>query len=254
MPVKPALFPRTIRFAKLNAAGNDFVCLDNTRGAYDRLLGSAVLREFVRRICRRGLAVGADGVMFACPPGGHAGADIVARFLEPDGSEAELCGNGTACFTHWTITSGLVPGPFIVIATAAGMARGRMLPREPGRVQVCVPDPRGLQRDLDVEVNGEPWRLDCLDTGVPHAVAYVEDLEGLDVGRWGPGIRYHATFQPRGVNANFVQVRGVGHIAVRTYEFGVEAETLACGTGSAAAAILTCLRYNWPRRNTAAGP
>jgi len=87
--------------------------------------------------------------------------------------------------------------------------------------------------------------LHHLNTGVPHAVAFVDSLESIDVDHWGSAIRHHAHFQPRGANANFVKVLEPGHIALRTFEFGVEAETLACGTGSAAAAILSCLCHDW---------
>ncbi|MFW6367177.1 MAG: hypothetical protein ACOC0L_00775, partial [bacterium] len=96
-----------------------------------------------------------------------------------------------------------------------------------------------------IEVKGEDWTVHTLVVGVPHAVTFVEDLEALDVAHWGPGIRYHSEFFPRGMNANFVEILEEGHIAVRTYEFGVESETLACGTGAAASAIISCLQHDW---------
>ncbi len=238
--------PAEINFTKLTAAGNDFVCIDNCGGGFDPLLASPGLPSFVRAVCRRGLGVGCDGLIFAGPLGNGAGVDICARFFEPDGTETELCGNGTACFTYWAITSGLVSKREVKILTAAGTATGKLNDDEPGRVCVCVPEPQDMQAGLELEIKGEPWWLDYIVTGVPHAVAYVENLEQLDVSHWGPGIRRHPHFQPRGVNANFVQILDVGRLAVRTFEYGVEAETLACGTGSAAAAILSCLRYGWP--------
>jgi diaminopimelate epimerase len=189
--------------------------------------------------------VGADGVIVALQQGNGDGIDICARFLEPDGSEAELCGNGTACFTFWAVEKGLVAKAEARILTPAGTAQGRVLNEREHKVRVCVPDPRDLRMDLQIEVKGSAWRVDAIDTGVPHAVAYVTGLERLDVQHWGPGIRHHELFAPRGVNANFVSVHGRGRIAIRTFEFGVEAETLACGTGSAAAAILTCVRHGW---------
>ncbi|NOY81486.1 MAG: diaminopimelate epimerase [Kiritimatiellaeota bacterium] len=233
-------------FTKLTAGGNDFICIDNTSGHFDGFLESSRLRPWISALCRRGLGVGADGVIFAGERGGGGGVDICARFLEPDGSEAELCGNGTACFTWWCLEKGLVHGPEVRILTAAGTAIGKAVEGRPGRVLVCVPDPRDLRLGLRLEVKCETWEVDYVVTGVPHAVAYVEDLAQLDVAHWGPGIRHHPRFAPRGVNANFVQVLDVGLLAIRTFEFGVEAETLACGTGSAAAAITTCLRYEWP--------
>jgi diaminopimelate epimerase len=242
--------PGSVRFCKLSAGGNDFICLDNTTGEYEALLSSPALACFVRALCRRGLAVGADGVIFACPKGRSRSAAIRARFLEPDGSEAELCGNGAACFTYWVTDKRLVRDRHLAILTAAGVAHGCRLRSERGdatRVRVCVPVPRVLELGVLVEAKGRVWALDHIVTGTPHAVAFVQNLQALDVAHWGPGIRHHPHFQPRGVNANFVQVLGVGQLAVRTFEFGVEAETLACGTGSAAAAIAACLREDWPR-------
>ena len=242
------MIPDRIEFTKMTAGGNDFICLDNSERAFSELINSEHWPGFVRSLCRRGLSIGADGVIVACERGSAGGIDIIARFLEPDGSEADLCGNGTACFTYWIVGKGLVDGPEVTILTAAGMARGRIADEEQGRVVVCVPDPRDLRMGLELNVKGETWQLDYLQTGVPHAVTFVDSLEHLDVDHWGPGIRYHSHFQPHGVNANFVKVLTEGHIAVRTYEFGVEDETLACGTGSVASAIITCLRYGWPRK------
>ena len=242
------MIPDRITFTKMTAAGNDFICLDNSDAAFSELIRSEHWPGFVRSLCRRGLSIGADGVIVACERGGSGGVDIIARFLEPDGSEADLCGNGTACFTYWIVGKGLVTGPEVTILTAAGIARGRIVDAEQGRVLVCVPDPRDLRMGLELNVKGETWQVDCLDTGVPHAVTFVDSLEHLDVYHWGPGIRYHERFQPGGINANFVKVLSEGHIAIRTYEFGVEDETLACGTGSAASAIITCLRHGWPAR------
>lgn len=241
------MLPSPIDFTKLNSAGNDFVCVDNTTGRFTPLLENPqILAKTIKAICRRGLAVGADGVVFACQIGDGAGIDIVARFFEPDGSEAKLCGNGTACFTYWAIHAGLVPGPAVTILTGAGTAQGRVDDEDPQRIRVCVPDPRNLAMDVAVDLHGDLWTLDLVDTGVPHAIAYVEHLDTLDLDFWGSGIRHHPHFGKAGVNANFVHVEAVGHISVRTFEFGVEAETLACGTGSAAAAILTALRHQWP--------
>ncbi|OPZ27999.1 MAG: Diaminopimelate epimerase [Lentisphaerae bacterium ADurb.BinA184] len=246
MPVTRVL-PDRIAFVKLNSAGNDFICLDNLAGAYDGLLASGGVGPFVRHLCRRGLSVGADGVVFALGAEGLAGADIVARFFEPDGSEAKLCGNGAACFTYWAVRQALVAGPDVCVLTRAGTARGRVNPAKPRQVRVCIPDPGRMQRNLHLDVAGETVTLDTLDTGVPHAVVAVEgDLDAVEVSRLGAAIRHHPRFAPDGVNVNFVKVIRPGHLAIRTFEFGVEAETLACGTGSAAAAILSALRNGWP--------
>ena len=239
--------PQTVQFTKVNAGGNDFICIDNTSGIYSELLESDHLPGFVRALCRRGLAVGADGVIFACETGAGGGVDIVARFMEPDGSEARLCGNGTACFAYWCLERGLVPGPEIHILTAAGTAQARPDPARPHRITVCVPNPRSLELCVDIWINREMRRVHLLDTGVPHAVAFVDDVDDVDVRVKGSAIRHHERFREMGgVNVNFTQVLEVGTIKVRTFEFGVEAETLACGTGSTAAAIVAAVLLEWP--------
>ncbi len=233
-----------IEFAKLSGSGNDFVCIDARDGRYDDLLAGGGVGAFAASLCRRGRSVGADGVIFAVRPEIEGIADLAARFFEPDGSEAELCGNGTACFIHWAVNRGLVDDGEIRILTPAGVVRGH---RSDGRyVRVCIPDPEEIQTGLELDVEGSRWHCDYAVTGVPHVVAYVGDLAHFDVAHWGPAIRHHDRFRPRGTNANFVEVLGTGRIALRTFEFGVEAETLACGTGSAAAAVLAALRFGWP--------
>lgn len=241
------MIPDTIKFTKLNAGGNDFICIDNTENQFAALIQSPFFPDFVRRLCKRGVSIGADGLIVAGEIGDGPGIDICARFMEPDGSEAELCGNGTACFTWWAIGKNLVKGPELQILTAAGAARGKITDWDRRRVMVCVPDAHNLQQGIKLDVKGRKWELDFAVTGVPHAVTFVDHLQKLDVAHWGPGIRNHPCFAPRGANANFVQILEEGKIAVRTFEFGVEAETLACGTGSAASAILSCLRFDWDK-------
>jgi len=242
------LLPDTVMFTKMTAGGNDFVCIDNTRGDYDSLLrSSAGLREFVRTLCRRGLCVGADGVILACGQGSGQGVDIVARFLEPDGSEARLCGNGTACFAYWCLTESLARGPKIDILTAAGTAQACPNSDDCSRIRVCVPRPHSLRFGQEVRACGRTWHVNTIDTGVPHAVIFVRDVERVVVARCCAASRRQPAFADMGgVNANFTQILGVGHLKVRTFEFGVEAETLACGTGSTAAAIITALSHSWP--------
>ncbi len=238
--------PDIVKFSKLSSAGNDFICLDNTDHSFTPLLDDQhSLAQFAAFLCRRGIAVGADGVILACSVEKGNDDTVVARFIEPDGSEAKLCGNGTACFTYWTISEKMVTGPDVQIITRAGVAYGRVEDDNHCNVRVCVPNPKNLQYDVIIDVNGQSLRLDTVDTGVPHAVVQVENVDEVDVARLGPMIRYHEQFKPKGMNVNFVQVLEPGRIAVRTYEFGVEAETLACGTGSAAAAIITCRREGW---------
>jgi diaminopimelate epimerase len=236
-----------IEFAKLSGSGNDFICIDNRGGRFNELLKSGRVAQLARSLCPRGVSVGADGVIFCGRVAGNGqGVDTEARFFEPDGSEAELCGNGAACFTYWVITNKWLPGPEIKILTSAGVVTAKRV--EGDYVRVCIPLPRDRRTDIEITVKGRPWKLDCMITGVPHVIAYVEDVNRVDVAHWGPGIRYHEYFQPRGANANFVQILGEGRIAMRTHEFGVENETLACGTGAAAAAISAAIRYKWQKQ------
>ncbi len=237
----------SIEFAKLSGSGNDFICIDNRDGRFQELIAAGGAPHFARTLCHRGPSIGADGLIFAEKTDLLPDVQLFARFFEPDGSEAELCGNGTACFIYWAVASGWLPEDEEAKAlTTAGVVRGQKLPGE--YVRVCIPTPEDMQTDLELTAGGRKWRLDYLATGVPHAIAYVRDVDKVEVSHWGPLIRHHERFQPRGVNVNFVQVLGEGRIAVRTYEFGVEGETLACGTGSSAAAILTALRYRWPKQ------
>jgi len=233
----------SIEFVKLSGSGNDFICVDGRSGRFDGLFSAGAAGHFARTLCRRGPGVGADGVLFATTPEIEQVADMGARFFEPDGSEAELCGNGTACFVYWAVTSGWLPDREIKVLTPAGVILGQMADGQ--YVRVCIPDPEDVQTDLELDVKGSPWKCDFVVTGVPHVISYVEGLETMDVAHWGKAFRHHRRFQPRGANANFVEVLGEGEIALRTFEFGVERETLSCGTGSAAAAIMTALRFGW---------
>ncbi len=237
-----------ITFSKLSGSGNDFICIDNRDGRYDAMLADTEwISHFSRTLCRRGLGVGADGIVFALACDAHTDgfADIAARFLEADGTETYLCGNGTACFVRWAVSKGIVGLGEARILTSAGVVRGRML-EEDDYVRVCIPLPEDQRTDIELDVGGRKLTCDYIVTGIEHVVTYVDDLSAVDVAHLGPLLRNHAYFpQPRGANANFVQVLDTGEIAIRTYEYGVEAETLACGTGSAAAAILSAYRFGW---------
>ncbi len=234
-----------IEFAKLSGSGNDFICIDNRDGRYDELLESeAAIGHFARTLCRRGQAIGADGLIFACKLEIEGVADLSARFFEADGSETELCGNGTACFVHWaTLNEWARPDQDIKILTPAGIVRGKNGAEE--NVIVCIPDPFGIEREIDLVVEDRRWKCDLAVVGTPHLVVPVEDIDEIDVHHWGYLLRHHERFAPRGVNVNFVETLAEGEIAVRTFEFGVEGETLACGTGSSASAILTATREQW---------
>ena len=236
-----------ITFCKLSGSGNDFICIDNRDGTFDAILATpAGAGHFARTLCHRGTGVGADGVVFAGTPEVEGVADIAARFLEPDGGEASLCGNGTACFIRWARLCDMIGDGEVKVLTPAGVVTGQDLDAQDGYVRVCIPLPEDLREGLELEVDGKTISCDYVVTGVEHLITYVDDVAKTDVAHLGAALRHHKRFpQPQGVNANFVQVLAEGRLAVRTYEYGVEAETLACGTGSAGAAVLACRRFGW---------
>ncbi|MFW6065484.1 MAG: diaminopimelate epimerase [Planctomycetota bacterium] len=234
----------TIEFAKLSGSGNDFICIDNRDGSFDQIISSSdVSGHFTREMCHRGTGVGADGLIFASRPELEGVAEIEARFFEADGSETDLCGNGVGCFVHWVTAANMVTPGETKILTPAGIVRGQ--DSDGDYVRVCIPSPTDMRWDLELSAAGAQLGCDFVITGIPHVVTYVDDIRKADVQRLGPALRHHEQFAPRGANANFVQVLEPGRLALRTFEFGVEDETLACGTGSAAAAILTALRHHW---------
>lgn len=234
-----------IEFAKLSGSGNDFICIDNRDGGFDEIVSSPdSAAHFARGMCHRGTGVGADGLIFASQPELKDVAEIEARFFEADGSETDLCGNGVGCFVHWVAVEKMVTPGETTILTPAGIVRG--MNSDGDYVRVCIPTPTDMRWDLDLKACGAKINCDFVVTGIPHVVTYVDDVREADVERLGPALRRHEQFAPRGANANFVQVLEPGRLALRTFEFGVEDETLACGTGSAAAAIMTALRNNWP--------
>ncbi|MCE5325030.1 MAG: diaminopimelate epimerase [Planctomycetaceae bacterium] len=231
-------------FFKLSGSGNDFICIDNRTGWLDGVIADCPRSErFARAMCSRGFGVGADGLVVAIRPAIGGVAKIGALFFEPDGSQSELCGNGTGCFVRCSLENGWAEGPEVSVLTSAGIVIGKAV--DDPYIRVCIPLPEHTAANLSLRVGEEDIACDLAVTGVPHAIVYVDDVQAVDMPHIGPALRYHPYFGPRGVNANFVQVIEPGRLAVRTWEFGVEGETLACGTGAAAAAIMAIQRFGW---------
>jgi diaminopimelate epimerase len=211
----------------MHGAGNDFVLIDNRSGQLH------LRPEQVSRLCDRHRGIGADGVLMVRPdPSGQA--DWAWDFFNSDGSRAEMCGNGARCFARFVqrLTGA---GPQISILTGAGVVRTWC---NGDRVTVTLTPPKDLRLDQTVRLASGPVRVHCVDTGVPHAVLFVPEAEAALVPTVGAELRWHPHFAPRGTNVDFVQVLGPNAIRVRTYERGVEAETLACGTGVTASALV----------------
>ncbi len=216
-----------LNFTKMNGAGNDFVLVDNRKG------NLPLNRDTIARLCDRHRGVGADGLLAVEPS--QNGADFRMRYYNSDGGEAEMCGNGARCFARY---AGRLAGKTDTISfeTIAGVISAEFVGEN--NVRLAMSEPKDLRLAQAVPVNGEAHTVHSLNTGVPHAVLFVEDLENTPVLTLGAAVRYHDAFSPRGTNVNFARQIAPGTVAVRTYERGVEGETLACGTGVVATALL----------------
>ncbi|MEK6778493.1 MAG: diaminopimelate epimerase [Candidatus Deferrimicrobiota bacterium] len=218
-----------IPFSKLNGSGNDFLLIDDRLG----IMRGLDLPEFVGKVCDRSRSVGADGVILI---GKSRRADFRWQFFNADGSRAEMCGNGGRCAARFAVER-KISRPGLSFETEAGLIRAEV---KGSRVKLQMTAPHGLALSKSLTLRGKKIAYSFLNTGVPHAVLFVPDLERIDLAGTGRGIRTHRAFAPRGTNVNFVQVMD-GAVRVRTYERGVEGETLACGTGAVASGILSCL-------------
>jgi diaminopimelate epimerase len=217
-----------VRFTKMNGAGNDFVLIDNRRRNIRLRPGD------VARLCHRQRGVGADGVMLLVPPR-NGKAEWAWDFYNSDGSVAEMCGNGARCFARYVQREAGSNGR-LTFETGAGVIAATF---EGERVTITLTEPRDPRLNETIALASGPAMIHSLNTGVPHAVLFVPDADQAMVDDLGSEIRFHKHFGPRGTNVNFAQVLGPQSIRVRTYERGVEGETLACGTGVTAAALIS---------------
>ena len=215
-------------FTKMSASGNDFILINNFQG----LVSPEKAPWLAQRLCRRALSVGADGLILLEPPRGEAAFSW--RFFNADGSEAEMCGNGGRCAARFAVEEGLSTSP-LVFETLAGPIWAEVQGK---RVKIKLSPPRDLRLDFPLSFLGKEVLVSFVNTGVPHVVFFVDDLASVPVKEWGRAIRFHEAFAPQGTNVNFVTLEGTQGLKVRTYERGVEDETLACGTGATAAAVV----------------
>jgi diaminopimelate epimerase len=216
-----------LEFVKMNGAGNDFILIDN------RAQKIKLTPQQVAALCHRQKGIGADGLMLLRPCASGK-ADWAWDFFNSDGSVAEMCGNGSRCFARFIQRLTAMPGP-VSFETLAGVIQGQSAG---DRVTINLTEPTDLRLDQQVDVSTGTLTVHCLNTGVPHAVILVPDADKAMVLRLGAEVRHHQQFAPKGTNVNFVQSLGPSHIRVRTYERGVEGETLACGTGVTASALI----------------
>ncbi|NQV04609.1 MAG: diaminopimelate epimerase [Candidatus Omnitrophica bacterium] len=213
---------RKLKFTKMSGAGNDFIVVDTMLKGHSRV---------AQELCQKNTGIGADGLLVL---GKSKRANFKMRIFNADGSEAEMCGNGLRCAALYVGKKGKMK-----IETIAGMYEAEITAKD--RVRIKMEGPKDLRRDLAIKVNGRNVKVGYIDTGVPHAVIFVQGIEAINVDSIGRNIRYHAKFKPRGTNVDFVEIVDDKNIKMRTYERGVEGETLACGTGAVASAIISGL-------------
>ncbi len=209
-----------MKFTKMDGAGNDFVLVDG---------GTKDLKGLARFLCQGKTGVGADGLLVLEK---SKKADFRMRIFNADGSEAEMCGNGLRCAVLYFGKKGKVK-----IETIAGMYEAEITGKD--KVKIKMEGPKDLKLDIPIAANDRKIKVNYIDSGVPHVVIFVQGLDGIDVRSIGQAVRYHERFKPRGANVDFVEIIDDKNIKMRTYERGVEGETLACGTGAVASAIIS---------------
>ena len=215
-----------INFTKMIASGNDFIV---TRLPHYTVTQLKILAQ---RFCDRKYGIGADGLLILEK---SKIADIRMRIFNPDGSEAEMCGNGARCIALFK-AKGKKQKAKVGIETKAGVIKSEV---DDNNIKIKLTDPREIKLDFPIHINGRNLKVNFIDTGVPHTVIFVEGLDKIDIVKLGRQIRYHKRFIPAGTNVDFVEVKDNQTIKIRTYERGVEDETLACGTGVVASALIT---------------
>jgi len=228
-----------IQFTKLHGNGNDFILIDEYSGT---VVADNKKANFAEKYCNRRFGIGGDGVLFISKSGS---ADVKMKLFQPDRSEAEMCGNGIRCLVKYALEAGYLSPGTTTVETVAGIlpvdVKGH---GDEMLVKVNMGIPLFDRKDIPAKGDGEfinemikGMQVSVINTGVPHAVIFVDNLKDVDIDTMAPPIRYNNIF-PKGTNVNFVNVADERHINIRTYERGVEGETLSCGTGSVASAVI----------------
>jgi diaminopimelate epimerase len=215
-----------LKFWKMHGAQNDFVLFDDRRGGFP-----AADRAFVAHVAARHSGVGSEGAILIQK---SATADFRMRFFNPDGGEADMCGNGARCAARLAFDLGVAQKK-MTIETNAGQLKAQVMQKG---VRLWMTEPSGWKLSGQIELDDQRLSYGFVNTGVPHAVIRTGALRDTDVAGTGAAVRRHRDFWPAGANVNFMEVSPGGELAVRTYERGVEAETLACGTGVTACALI----------------
>lgn len=218
-----------IKYNKMTGSGNDFIVVDNM----DKCYKISDILPYIPSICARGVSIGADGFIMIEPT---EGADFMWHFYNSDGSVAEMCGNGSRCAVRFAYLKGYT-GKISRFKTIAGIISGEI--KEGVNVKVQLTPYHSMVVDKKAPLTEKYNQYSFVNTGVPHVVLFDDDIERADdINADGRKIRYHDEFAPSGANVNFISVVAQDTIRIRTYERGVEAETLACGTGCTAGALV----------------
>jgi diaminopimelate epimerase len=223
-----------IEFTKMHGAGNDFVMIDNLDASV------RLSPDQVAELCHRRFGIGADGVLLLEPPNSDQ-VDATMVYYNADGSRAEMCGNGARCFTAFALKRGLGRDGLLCFTTDAGIVSAEAI-NDLYRIELTPPTDLNLNRTI--ELKSGVTTIHSVNTGVPHVVRFVDNVEAVNIRPFGSEIRYHPDFAPAGANVNVAQIDNSGLVRVRTYERGVEDETLACGTGVTAVGIVSHLIHN----------
>ncbi|MDP2209388.1 MAG: diaminopimelate epimerase [Bacteroidota bacterium] len=228
-----------IEFTKIEGTGNDFVLIDNRDSRYNFSYS-----DFSKIVCDRHRGVGADGLLVI---ENSERSDFKMRYLNADGSEGGMCGNGGRCIAKYLlVASGKQTTQFEALdyIYSAEIVDNK--------IRLLMNNPTDFRMGLKIQFENNNLKMDYVNTGAPHSALFIEDMpqafnnfEKIEVNKIGRYIRYHELFSPAGTNVNFINKIGRGEVQIRTYERGVENETLSCGTGSIASAILAAMRYNW---------
>lgn len=221
-------------FVKMTGSGNDFVFFD----ARTVPLALVTTPEAIRRICHRQNGIGADGVVVLDPLGG--GSDVRVHYFNSDGSAADLCGNATLCSTALSTALGMTNPSGMVLETGAGAIVSRIASTDMGggRPAIDLQAVTDIRASMPIELATNEQRVGFAVAGIPHLVLLTPDVDQVDVAARGPGLRWHPSTGAAGANVNWVSPLPGGRWRYRTFERGVEGETLACGTGAVATAVL----------------
>jgi len=226
---------QTIPFYKMSGSGNDFILIDNR----ENILGDIGLDQFIVQVCRRKMSAGADGMILI---EAAEDLDFKWRLYNSDGSRAEMCGNGARCAARYAYLNDIA-GTEMVFGTDAGPIQASV---SGDRVRIGMTPPFGYRPPFVLNAGGHAVEVSFINTGVPHAVIRTDDLATAPVVDLGRAIRQHPEFAPAGTNVNFIAVEDSSRLGIRTYERGVEDETLACGTGAVAGALVYALENGTP--------